>query len=73
MSGCRGPIDQQDEIPRVHVRCLDDAEPEWLEYVEHGLEEEGVSWVVQFGFEFVQPGLLRGQVKDTPGGAGVVP
>lgn len=51
MSGCRGPIDQKDAIPRVHVRCLDDTEPEWLEYIEHGLEEEGVSWVVQFGFE----------------------
>ena len=50
MSGCRGPIDQQDEIPRVHVYCLDDVEPEWLRHVEHGLEEEGVSWVVLSGF-----------------------
>lgn len=50
MSGCRGPIDQQGEIPRVHVRCLDNAEPECLEYIEHGLEEEGVSWVIQSGF-----------------------
>lgn len=51
MSGCRGPIERDDEIPRVHVRCLDDEDPEWIEYIEHGLEEEGVSWVVQIGFD----------------------
>lgn len=51
MSGCRGPIEQDDEIPRVHVRCLGDEVPELVEYIEHGLEEEGVSWVVQTGFD----------------------
>lgn len=65
MSGCHGPVDEQDEIPRVHVRCLDDAEPEWLEYVEHGLEEEGVSWVVQFGFAGREVAVAYGAALDS--------
>jgi hypothetical protein len=50
MSECRGPVDQDDDVPCVHVRCLDepDAEPEWVKYLEHGLEEEGVPWLVEF-------------------------
>jgi xanthine/CO dehydrogenase XdhC/CoxF family maturation factor len=50
MSGCRGPIDQDDEIPRVFVWCLGNEAPEHLEHIEHGLEEEGVSWAVKTGF-----------------------
>ncbi len=51
MSDCRGPIDQDDEIPRVHVHCVGDEEPECVQYIEHGIEEEGVSWLVKFGFD----------------------
>jgi hypothetical protein len=51
MSDCRGPIDQDDEVPRVHVRCVGDDEPEWVQYIEHGIEEEGVSWLVEFDFD----------------------
>jgi hypothetical protein len=51
MSDCRGPVDQNEEIPRVHVRCVGDEEPEWVQYIEHGIEEEGVSWLVEFGFD----------------------
>jgi hypothetical protein len=50
MSECRGPVDQDDDVPCVHVRCLGarDTEPEWVAYLEHGLEEEGVPWLVEF-------------------------
>jgi len=51
MSGCRGEIDADDEIPRVFVRCLGDEIPELVQYIEHGIEEEGVSWVVQHGYD----------------------
>lgn len=51
MSGCRGPIDQSDERPRVFIWCIGDHEPEWIKYIEHGIEEESVSWVVRSGFD----------------------
>ncbi|WP_435079060.1 glycerol dehydratase reactivase beta/small subunit family protein [Halococcus sp. AFM35] len=51
MSGCRGPIETDDEIPRIHVWCLGDREPESVAFVERGIEEEGVSWVVGSEFE----------------------
>lgn len=51
MSGCRGPVDEKDQIPRVFVWCIGDEIPDWVEYIEHGLEEEGVSWAVQSGYE----------------------
>jgi len=51
MSGCRGPIERDDDVPRIHVRCVGETEPEWLEHVEYGMEEEDVSWVVQSGFD----------------------
>lgn len=51
MSGCRGPIDTDDEVPRIFVWCIGDKEPEAVQYIEHGIEEEGVSWVVQRGYE----------------------
>ncbi|WP_228546430.1 glycerol dehydratase reactivase beta/small subunit family protein [Halegenticoccus tardaugens] len=38
-------------MPRIHVRCLGEEEPEWIPSLKNGLEEEGVSWVVQSGFE----------------------
>lgn len=50
MSGCRGPVETDDKVPRVHVRCLGE-EPGSVASVEHGIEEEGVSWLVQSGFE----------------------
>lgn len=51
MTECRGPVDQNDDVPGVHVSCVGDvtAEPEWVAYLEHGMEEEGVPWLVQFG------------------------
>jgi len=51
MSGCRGEIEQDEELPRVRVWCLGDEIPEWIDDLEHGIEEEGVSWVVQSGYE----------------------
>jgi len=51
MSGCRGPIDRDDEIPRVFVWCVGDGIPEHVDQIEHGLEEEGVSWAVRDGFD----------------------
>jgi hypothetical protein len=51
MSGCRGPVDKNDQIPRVFVWCIGDEIPESVDYIEHGIEEEGVSWAVQSGFD----------------------
>ncbi|EMA59576.1 glycerol dehydratase reactivase beta/small subunit family protein [Halorubrum lipolyticum] len=51
MSGCRGEIEADDEIPRIFIRCLSDDIPELVQYIEHGIEEEGVSWVVQHGYD----------------------
>lgn len=51
MSGCRGPVDQNDQIPRVFVWCIGEELPDPVEYIEYGLEEEGVSWAVQSGFD----------------------
>jgi hypothetical protein len=51
MSGCRGPVNQDDEIPRIFVWCIGDQIPESVEHIEHGLEEEEVSWVVRSGFD----------------------
>lgn len=51
MSGCRGPIEQDDDIPRVYVWCIGAQESNLIEYIEHGIEEEGVSWSVRFGFD----------------------
>lgn len=51
MSGCRGPIDQDDEVPRVFVWCIGEGIPDHVEHIEHGLEEEGVSWAVRSGFD----------------------
>lgn len=51
MSGCRGPIKQDDDIPRVYVWCIGAQEPDPIEYIEHGIEEEGVSWIVQSGYD----------------------
>lgn len=42
----RGPTDR-DDVPRVHVRCPEETDVEWVDHVEHGLEEEGVPWVVR--------------------------
>ena len=47
MSGCRGPVETDDEVPRIHVRYLEGRVPELVAFVEHGIEEEGVSWVVR--------------------------
>jgi len=41
----RGPTDP-DDVPRVSVRWLGETDTVWVEHVEHGLEEEGVPWVV---------------------------
>jgi hypothetical protein len=41
MSGSRS----SDDVSRVHVRCPGDG-PDWLRHLEHGLEEEGVPWLV---------------------------
>lgn len=51
MSGCRGPVEQDDDVPRVFVWCLGDGTPGQVDHIEHGLEEEGVSWAVRTGFE----------------------
>lgn len=51
MSGCRGPVEQDSKIQRVYVWCLGNQEPNLVEYIEHGLEEEGVHWAVQSGFD----------------------
>ncbi|RLM97250.1 glycerol dehydratase reactivase beta/small subunit family protein [Haloarcula sp. Atlit-7R] len=51
MSGCRGPVDQNDQIPRVFVWCIGEELPDPVGYIEYGLEEEGVSWAVQSGFD----------------------
>lgn len=51
MSGCRGEVEGDDGTPRVFVRCVDEREPEWIGSVERGIEEEGVPWVVQTGFD----------------------
>ncbi|MFC6837728.1 glycerol dehydratase reactivase beta/small subunit family protein [Halomarina ordinaria] len=46
MSGCRGPVEKGDETPRIGVWCVGDV-PEHLPALEHGIEEERVSWVVR--------------------------
>ena len=47
MSGCRGPIEGDDDLPRVQVWVTGGREPDLLASIEHGLEEEGVPWVVR--------------------------
>jgi len=67
MSGCRGPIDDdRDDPPRIFVRCLGAAEPDAVSYVEHGIEEEGVSWVVQLGFEGDGVAVAQGASDSSP-------
>lgn len=51
MSGCRGEIESSDDVPRVFVRCIGEQEPALVQYIEHGIEEEGVSWAVQPGYD----------------------
>lgn len=51
MSGCRGEIDADDEIPRVSVRCVGEQVPDAVQYIEYGIEEEGVSWIVKRGYD----------------------
>jgi hypothetical protein len=51
MSGCRGPIERNDDVPRVHVRCIGNQEPDSIALIEHGIEEESVPWVVESGFD----------------------
>jgi hypothetical protein len=51
MSGCRGPIERDDDVPRVHLWCIGDREPDSVASIEHGIEEERVSWVTRSGFE----------------------
>lgn len=51
MSGCRGEIDSDDDIPRIRIRCVGDRVPERVEYIEHGIEEEGVPWAVERGYD----------------------
>lgn len=50
MSGGNAGLGEDSEVPRIHVRCPGEARPEWVEYVEHGIEEEGVPWTVESGF-----------------------
>lgn len=40
-----------DGIPRIYVRCLGETNSKWVESVENGIEEEGVPWAVESGFE----------------------
>lgn len=40
-----------DKLPRLIVRCIGEAEISEVEYVEYGIEEEGVPWTVQQGYE----------------------
>ena len=49
MSGCRGPIEKDDEVPRIHIQYPGELEPESMAAVEHSIEEESVSWIVQSG------------------------
>jgi hypothetical protein len=51
MSGCRGEVEANDEIPRVFVWCVGEQIPEIVQYLEHGIEEEGVSWLVKGGYD----------------------
>ncbi len=51
MDDCRSPIETDDAMPRLFVRCVGDREPELVQYIEHGIEEEGVPWVVQHGYD----------------------
>ena len=51
MSECRGEVEADDEIPRVFVRCVGEQIPETVQYIEYGIEEEGVSWVVKRGYD----------------------
>lgn len=67
MSGCRGPIDDdRDGPPRIFVRCLGEAEPDAVRYVERGIEEEGVSWVVQSGFDGDGVAVARDASNSSP-------
>jgi hypothetical protein len=47
MSGCRGPIEGDDDLPRVQVWVTGGREPDLLASIERGLEEEGVPWIVR--------------------------
>lgn len=47
MSGCRGEIDSDDDMPRIRIRYVGTSGPDSIRHIEHGIEEEGVSWVVQ--------------------------
>lgn len=40
-----------DDVPRIYVRSLGETASALVEYVEHGIEEEGVPWVVESGFD----------------------
>ncbi|QFU84585.1 glycerol dehydratase reactivase beta/small subunit family protein [Natronorubrum aibiense] len=51
MSGCRGEIESDDAVPRLFVWCLEAEIPETVEYIEHGIEEEAVSWAVDGGHD----------------------
>ncbi|RJT08033.1 glycerol dehydratase reactivase beta/small subunit family protein [Halococcus sp. IIIV-5B] len=48
MSGCRGSV-EEDEVPRIHIWYPGKVEPESIAAVEHSIEEESVSWVIQSG------------------------
>jgi xanthine/CO dehydrogenase XdhC/CoxF family maturation factor len=66
MSGCRGPIDQDDQVPRVFVWCIGDGIPEQVDHIEHGLEEEGVSWAVRTGFDGESVALAHEASMNSP-------
>ncbi|RBI60408.1 glycerol dehydratase reactivation factor [halophilic archaeon] len=46
MSQNHRSIDEDDTMPYISVRCIGDRELELVEYIEYGIEEEGVSWMV---------------------------
>lgn len=75
MSGCRGEVESSDDVPRVFVRCIGDREPDLVQYIEHGIEEEGVSWAVQPGYDDDSVAVAHGAAMDSKLkiGVGVTP
>lgn len=65
MSGCRGEIEPGDEVPRVFVRCIGDRTPSLVQYIEHGIEEEGVSWAVQPGYDGAAAAVAHRAAMDS--------
>ena len=60
-----------DELPRIIVRCIGKDEISEVEYIEYGIEEEGVPWTVQQGYEGDSTVVAHSAAADSPLKVGV--